>query len=371
LDAAPTTSREHWALRDVSFRIEPGETVGVLGRNGAGKSTLLRILAEVTPPSSGKAIVAGRVGSLLEVGAGFSAELTGRDNIWLVGAILGMTRREVARRFDDIVAFSGVGAFIDDPVKRYSSGMYLRLAFSVAAHVDADILLIDEALAVGDREFRERCLARLRELSADGRTVLFVSHDMASVARLCQRALVIDSGTLRFDGDCDAAIASYLGALDAGGMAFSAQPGTERASITEVTVSRPGHQNAPAAALQLDIELGLPPGWSRPLTVTVDLVGPDLWAITGSRWSIPQPEPTSSDKLVRASIEPPATRRRVRCCFPSLRLGPGAYRASVTLSDADGELAQVSRLGPIEVVDARNKDPMSWRYHDDAHWSLR
>ena len=197
-------SREHrppaeeiWALDDVSFSVEQGEVLGVIGPNGAGKSTLLKILTRITSPTRGSAEIRGRVGSLLEVGTGFHSELTGRENVYLNGAILGMTRREITKKLPDIVEFSGVEKFIDTPVKRYSSGMYVRLAFSVAAHLEPEILLVDEVLAVGDAEFQRRCLGRMEELSSHGRTVLFVSHQMQVLARLCDRAILLREGKRR------------------------------------------------------------------------------------------------------------------------------------------------------------------------------
>ncbi len=199
-----------WALRDVSFQVAEGEVLGIIGRNGAGKSTLLKVLTRITTPTAGRVEVRGRVGSLLEVGTGFHPELTGRENIFLNGAILGMKRREITERFDAIVEFSGVERFIDTPVKRYSSGMYVRLAFSVAAHLEPEILLVDEVLAVGDAEFQRRCLGRMEELGSTGRTVLFVSHALPAVAQLCDRALQIDSGVIVADGPAADVIATYL-----------------------------------------------------------------------------------------------------------------------------------------------------------------
>jgi lipopolysaccharide transport system ATP-binding protein len=223
-------SREFWALRDVSLEIPPGEVVGVVGRNGAGKSTLLKILSRITPPTTGRVEMRGDVSSLLEVGTGFHPELSGRENVYLSGAILGMRRRDVAQRFDDIVAFAGVERFIDTPVKRYSSGMYVRLAFAVAAHLETDILLVDEVLAVGDDEFQRRCLGKMRDVVGQGRTVVFVSHNLAAVERLCPRSLWIEGGHLEADGPTGDVIAAYLrrvGSRQTGGVAVIA-PEAER-----------------------------------------------------------------------------------------------------------------------------------------------
>ena len=199
-----------WALKDVSFQVERGEVVGIIGRNGAGKSTLLKILSRITAPTEGRAVINGRVGSLLEVGTGFHPELTGRENIYLNGTILGMSKAEVDRKFDKIVDFSGVEKFIDTPVKRYSSGMRVRLAFSVAAHLEPDILLIDEVLAVGDAEFQQRCLGKMGEVASEGRTVLFVSHNMAAVSSLCPKAMYLHQGRLLEYGPTDEIIEHYV-----------------------------------------------------------------------------------------------------------------------------------------------------------------
>jgi lipopolysaccharide transport system ATP-binding protein len=205
------SSREEiWALRDVSFQVPEGQVLGVVGRNGAGKSTLLKILTRITTPTGGRVEIRGRVGSLLEVGTGFHPELTGRENVYLNGSILGMKRREIDRRYDEIVEFSGISKFMDTPVKRYSSGMYVRLAFSVAAHLEPEIMLVDEVLAVGDAEFQRRCLGRMEELGSTGRTVLFVSHALPSVAQLCDRAIQIESGYVVADGPAPEVIAGYL-----------------------------------------------------------------------------------------------------------------------------------------------------------------
>lgn len=204
------SERHVWALREVSFGVETGEVVGVIGRNGAGKSTLLRVLSEITDPTEGRVEVRGRVATLLEVGTGFHPELTGRENVFLNGAILGMTRREVTRKFDEIVEFAGVERFLDTPVKRYSTGMFLRLAFAVAAHLEPDILLVDEVLAVGDAGFQRRCLAKMDSVGRSGRTVLFVSHNMNAVTRLCPRAILLDGGRLVADGPSAQVAARYL-----------------------------------------------------------------------------------------------------------------------------------------------------------------
>jgi lipopolysaccharide transport system ATP-binding protein len=207
------TREEFWALRDVSFEIRRGEAVGIIGRNGAGKSTLLKLLSRITEPSAGRATIRGRVASLLEVGTGFHPELTGRENIYLNGAILGMARAEIRRKFDEIVAFAEVERFLDTPVKRYSSGMYVRLAFAVAAHLEPEILVVDEVLAVGDSAFQKKCLSKMGDVAGEGRTVLFVSHNLAAVQQLCQRGLLFREGRLDSSGPIADTVAGYLSAM--------------------------------------------------------------------------------------------------------------------------------------------------------------
>jgi len=211
-----TTPEDFWALRDVSFSVQQGEAVGIIGRNGAGKSTLLKILSQITPPTEGKITCRGRIASLLEVGTGFHPELTGRENIYLNGAILGMTRAEIKRKFDEIVAFAEIEKFLDTPVKRYSSGMYVRLAFAVAAHLEPEILVVDEVLAVGDAQFQKKCLGKMKDVAGQGRTVLFVSHNMAAIKMLCPKGVVLKAGKVAATGQIDKCIESYLGNQNSG-----------------------------------------------------------------------------------------------------------------------------------------------------------
>ena len=212
---------EIWAVKDVSFEIREGDVLGIVGRNGAGKSTLLKILTRITTPTSGRATIRGRVGSLLEVGTGFHPELTGRENVFLNGSVLGMKRKEIARKFPEIVEFAGVEQFIDTPVKRYSSGMSVRLAFAVAAHLEPEVLLIDEVLAVGDAEFQRRCLGRMEDMSQSGRTVIFVSHQMQAVSQLCDRAIQLEKGEVVDDGPAADVVARYLQVVGGSGSTMS------------------------------------------------------------------------------------------------------------------------------------------------------
>ncbi|MBP3959329.1 ABC transporter ATP-binding protein [Gemmata sp. G18] len=260
-------ANDFWALRGVSFEVKRGEVVGIIGRNGAGKSTLLKILSRIADPTGGRVELRGRVGSLLEVGTGFHPELTGRENIFLNGSVLGMSRSEITRSFDAIVAFAGVEQFLDTPVKRYSSGMYVRLAFAVAAHLNPEILIIDEVLAVGDAEFQNRCLGKMREVSAGGRTVLFVSHNMTAVQNLCSRAIVLAEGQVVTDGPPAEAVRAYLtqrGDLAAEWTDARAPVANRRVALKAVRVRRADGTVAPALlpdqpfGIEIDYEVTAP-----------------------------------------------------------------------------------------------------------------
>lgn len=321
-----------WALRDVSFDIRRGEAVGVIGANGAGKSTLLKILARVTRPSQGRARLRGRVASLLEVGTGFHPELTGRENVFLNGAILGMRRAETRARFDEIVAFAEVERYLDTPVKRYSSGMYMRLAFAVAAHLDADILLVDEVLAVGDVAFQKKCAGRMRDASRSGRTVLFVSHNLGAVQQVCARTLVLAGGVVRFDGPTREAIDVYA-PLAATPTIATVQGGGVCARIDRVTVEGPVADGPPR------LPLGRP--WSIRLDYTVERQLDDFVAAIGivneagmpvqTVWSTP------------AVAEP----GRYEALFTQDRviLAPGRYAVFAGLTAADRAVHQVEAGG--------------------------
>ena len=234
---------EFWALKDISFNVNRGEVVGIIGANGAGKSTLLKILSQITPPTEGEIILRGRVGSLLEVGTGFHPELTGRENIFLNGAILGMKKREIAKKFDEIVEFAGIGKFLDTPVKYYSSGMYVRLAFSVAAHMEPDILIIDEVLAVGDAEFQKKCLGKMSEITKkEGRTILFVSHNLEAIRKMCSHCILLDKGKIAFKGNTEDTLAVYdksdmkLGINKGGNRKNPSRRGSGTLSFTDIKI---------------------------------------------------------------------------------------------------------------------------------------
>jgi lipopolysaccharide transport system ATP-binding protein len=316
-----------WALQDVSFDVSQGEVVGIIGRNGAGKSTLLKILSRITEPSSGRIEVYGRVGSLLEVGTGFDRELTGRDNIYLSGAILGMRKREIDRKFDEIVEFAQVERFLETPVKRYSSGMYLRLAFAVAAHLEPEILVLDEVLAVGDAQFQRRCLGKMEEVAGQGRTVLFVSHNMAAVSRFCSRCIWLDQGVIRDVGDPESIVAKYLsmGIDETGEVTFpddGTSPGSDYARLLGVRIRDAQGQVTVApdarASMFLEIEYRLlqsAPG----LRVGARLVGSDGAVLLSTTDHDDSPEKTP--RL--------AGRYLSRCEIPGHFLNYGQYFVTV------------------------------------------
>jgi lipopolysaccharide transport system ATP-binding protein len=314
------------ALVDLSLAIGQGEVLGIIGNNGAGKSTLLKVLSRITEPTSGWAEIAGRVGSLLEVGTGFHPELTGRENIYLNGAILGMRQAEIRRQFDEIVAFAGIERFLETPVKRYSSGMYVRLAFSVAAHLQTEVLLVDEVLAVGDAEFQRKCLGRMDAVAREGRTVLFVSHNMAVIQSLCRRGIVLQAGRLVADGPVDEAVAHYLRSLEQA-MAVDLRDRTDRSGWHRIRVSALEIAGESGAALatggpaRFVLTLtGLQPGTTCTLTVLNNLGQPVCRFASGNvsalDRSVPQP----------AAEDSPA---RFVCEVDELPLLPGRYRVDV------------------------------------------
>ena len=358
---------EFWALRNVSFKVIHGEVLGIIGRNGAGKSTLLKILSRITDPTEGRVSMRGRVASLLEVGTGFHSELTGRENIFLNGAILGMTQREMYKKFDEIVEFAGVERFLDTPVKRYSSGMYLRLAFAVAAHLEPEILIVDEILAVGDAEFQKKCLGKMGEVSRrEGRTVLFVSHDMAAVGELTHRAILLDSGRIAAIGKTADVISSY------------------------VTKSR-----IAAAYIRPFYPATRAPHISRAEIVTSELNGVQRFGepLEVKFWikhDTPMVKACLSFQIVN-QLQQPVVRAcayypDVRfgneegdsilvCRFPGLRLNIGQFYLRATLSEppGQGEYENLQGICPFEVVQTDEMRPWGWQsgdcvYHEDWNW---
>jgi len=325
---------DFWALRDVSFDVPQGEVVGIIGRNGAGKSTLLKILSRITPPSSGRIEINGRIGSLLEVGTGFHPELTGRENVFMNGSILGMSRSEISRKFDEIVEFSGVERFLDTPVKRYSSGMQVRLAFAVAAHLEPEVLIIDEVLAVGDAEFQQRCLSRMGEVARSGRTILFVSHNMAAIDGLCQTGVVMKGGQVDFIGPQTEATSHYLKALGGAGQ-HARYDATESRSAMKKDVRI---QSAQITSNGEYSAIGYPIG--VPLEVRVQCVakGPVVWPSLGigidsalgdriATFNSTHSPDDDSKKSVSRQFE-------FVCSFEPLPLAPGEYHMKLSLESA-------------------------------------
>lgn len=306
------------ALSDISFEIPWGEAVGIVGRNGAGKSTLLKILTRITAPTTGRIELGGRVGSLLEVGTGFHPELTGRENIYLNGALLGMRRAEITRHFDDIVEFSGVAKFLDTPVKRYSSGMYVRLAFSVAAHLDTEILAIDEVLAVGDAEFKRKSLAKMQDVAKDGRTVLYVSHQLATVTALCTRALFLGAGKLLYNGPVPGALEMYRASFESFAqqqLEASRRPGTGELRAAEVRVAEA--TLSASADKVIEISVGANPEMIGEYFVSCHLNDANGVCVT-----------KCDSRLLEAWFDP-AQPQRIRLTISEFWLRPGRYTVDV------------------------------------------
>jgi lipopolysaccharide transport system ATP-binding protein len=328
-----------WALKDISFEVYEGEVVGIIGRNGAGKSTLLKLLSRITSPTEGRAEIRGRVASLLEVGTGFHPELTGRENIYLNGAILGMSRAEIRRKFDEIVAFAGIDEFLDTPVKRYSSGMYVRLAFAVAAHLEPDVLLVDEVLAVGDIAFQRKCLGAMQNLAGRGRTVILVSHNMGAIQRLCTRGIVVDGGAISFIGETPDAISSFLSSISnlSEAMPMSG-PLREVITVQSLTINDQAAiepiRIKPSAEILVELEL---------LFATAVPEAKVIISITKDDQKIIN----LHDVSVPADI--PQGYARIRATLPSYFLSPGEYGVSMLCFSARGGCAWAT-VGAFSVL---------------------
>ena len=342
------TAEDFWALRAVDFKVQPGEVVGIIGRNGAGKSTLLKILSRVTKPTTGQAEIRGRVGSLLEVGTGFHPELTGRENIYLNGAILGMSRNEISRKFDEIVGFAEVERFLDTPVKRYSSGMYVRLAFAVAAYLEPEVLLVDEVLAVGDVGFQKKCLGRIGEVAKEGRTILFVSHNMAAIQSLCSRIVLLREGGMQFSGNVDHALALYaeqfrpIHDLDLASRTDRYGKGDARYVSVEI---RPGPGRDPGSALMGGpIRIAMRINCSKPLKRPS--FGIAVYTRAGQR--LFQLNTWNHDKWFNGLVG----NAEVICDVSSLPLLPGSYLASIGLSDGEDAQDVIEGAFTFEVLAA-------------------
>jgi lipopolysaccharide transport system ATP-binding protein len=353
-----------WALKDVSFDVKRGEIVGVIGRNGAGKSTLLKVLSRITEPSTGFAEIHGRIGSLLEVGTGFHPELSGRDNVYMNGAILGMKRAEIAREFDAIVAFAEVEKFIDTPVKHYSSGMYLRLAFAVAAHLQTEILIIDEVLAVGDVEFQKKCMGKMQEASQGGRTVLFVSHNLQAVSTLTTRCILLDGGKLSLQGSTQSTLNHYLKTKRNQGLVYEAERLSSPCVVRlEVITSEPGNVHAAGAPMSIIADIWTPhpiksAGFSIQITDSLTQQIAHFWLYD------------SEKPLCRT-----AGIHHLRCNIPGLRLYIGRYTLTTHLASKVGDtlFERLEEICPFEVIIHGRSRQWSWQeneccYLEDFQW---
>jgi lipopolysaccharide transport system ATP-binding protein len=357
-----------WALKDVSFEVQPGEVVGIIGRNGAGKSTLLKILSRVTEPTRGRAALRGRIGSLLEVGTGFHPELTGRENVFLSGAILGMSRREIIRKFDEIVAFAEIEQFLDTPVKRYSSGMYVRLAFAVAAHLEPEILVVDEVLAVGDAEFQKKCLRKMQDASLQGKTVLYVSHNLPALQALCRRGMVLERGRLIRDASIAEAATYYLSGLRTA-VTVEVSERTDRygaggVRLQEVGISSDTMGNSNQILMGRPAQFTFRLNRSLPgincIVSVYDEHGHESVRLNSGLGSM--------DDACHPSPEPALT-----CTLDEMLLAPGQYRIEVALL-AGGELQDcVDTAAWFEVIrgPVRGREPpleAGWRFCIPHRW---
>ena len=347
-----------WALRDVSFEVRQGEVLGVVGSNGAGKSTLLKVLSRITAPTTGRAWVRGRIGSLLDVGTGFHPELSGRDNIYLNGAILGMARSYIASRFDEIVAFAEVERFLDTPVKHYSSGMYLRLAFAVAAHLPAEILVIDEVLAVGDASFQKKCLAKMSEVASEGRTILFVSHNLSAIQRMCPRSVLLQGGRLTADGGTSEVLRQYL----------ADTPGAARARewIDLSSAPRTGTGQVVIQAVRYEAgnrELGFEPTPDGPLDLSLVLFadGPRTLESVGVSLHDQQGVRLVGIDTRSLGVVTPVERGRnvVSLRIESLHLSPGVYQVAVWAAGLQARRVydRVESAFTLQVMDPQARPP--------------
>jgi lipopolysaccharide transport system ATP-binding protein len=336
-----------WAVKDVSFEVNRGEAVGVIGRNGAGKSTLLKLLSRITEPTEGFGEIRGRVGSLLEVGTGFHYELTGRENVFLNGAILGMHRSEVAAKFDEIVAFAEVEKFIDTPVKHYSSGMHLRLAFAVAAHLEPEILLVDEVLAVGDAGFQRKCLARMREVANHGLTILFVSHNLAAIQHLCTKALLISQGRLEMSGGVEEVVQAYI-------KSFTPTPDQDLDTLAD----RKGAGEVRVRELRItsaggDVLAGLVCGSPARITLALSNHRPaeNVQIQVGFIDMLDQKIMSLDSRLLGERLGPVGPRGALTCDIPCVSLAPGRYRIEIYLIANEALQDWITDAGTVEVFD--------------------
>ncbi|MEP6669631.1 MAG: polysaccharide ABC transporter ATP-binding protein [Chthoniobacter sp.] len=344
----PSASEDFWALRDVSFEIPQGQAVGIVGRNGAGKSTLLKLLSRITQPTTGRIDIEGRIASLLEVGTGFHPELTGRENIYLNGAILGMTRAEIKSRFDEIVAFSEVEKFLDTPVKHFSSGMYMRLAFAVAAHLEPEILIVDEVLAVGDMEFQKKCLGKMEDVSKGGRTVLFVSHNMDAILRLCSRAIHLSKGGVVEVGTAQSVVAQYLASHKAqpAKVVFPANPADQmsRRNLVLLSAEWPDSPAFPPWTIPFGEEISFFITFECHQPVHAAELGLALYAPTGTEIASTSSVATLPDIRLAPGIH------GFQVTYRSFKLVPNHYNFSLGLKSNFGMEDYLSKSFSLDVI---------------------
>lgn len=336
---------EFWALRDISFNIKKGEVVGIIGANGAGKSTLLKILSQITPPTTGEIVIRGRVGSLLEVGTGFHPELTGRENIFLNGAILGMKKREIAKKFDEIVEFAGIEKFLDTPVKYYSSGMYVRLAFSVAAHMEPDILIVDEVLAVGDAEFQKKCLGKMDEITKTrGRTILFVSHNMPAVQTLCPKSILLEKGRITMFGKTADIIDHYI-SKKTGQSEITLSPKSPEAGVTKIWLENEAGEKVSS------IEMGEDAVLNVEYEVKKEIHSMDMGAhVSKNGITIFQSYGVDASDEFKKNVEPGTYHTRVK--LPTSLLKEGAYMVKIVIG-TDRNISDPDAAIGIEIVSTK------------------
>jgi lipopolysaccharide transport system ATP-binding protein len=333
-----------WALRDVSFQVAEGEVLGIIGRNGAGKSTLLKILSRITEPTRGRAVIRGRVSSLLEVGTGFHQELSGRENIYMNGTILGMRKREIDRKLDEIIAFSGVEKFLDTPIKRYSSGMKVRLAFSVAAHLEPEILIIDEVLAVGDAEFQRKCLGKMKDVARGGRTVLFVSHQLASMESLCTTGMELREGRVVLDGDIQSVVSHYRHSVY--DQMFANIESAFRRTRYFKDVYLANENGDPTNFIPLGGSFDLRLVFHDSVRLDNATIGVGVDSVMGQRMmTVHTPNSSAFDKTLRG----PATRR---CRIPTFPLAPGEYCLKLVIAEGPQQLEVLDGVVPFTVIEA-------------------
>lgn len=337
---------EFWALKDVTFSVNEGEAVGIIGRNGAGKSTLLKILSKITPPTTGKITLRGRIASLLEVGTGFHPELTGRENIFLNGAILGMRRVEIKRKFDEIVAFAEVEKFLDTPVKRYSSGMYVRLAFAVAAHLEPEILVVDEVLAVGDAQFQKKCLGKMGEVVGSGRTVLFVSHNMAAASALCEVGVLIEQGRVRMIDQTAVVIHQYLSLEGKPALSLATHCGRSKGckphlTKIEIVARESGCSGVVPCGESCDIRFELVDNAHSTIRIAFTIY--DTLGIRICHF----------DTAIMHPVEDPSlSRKQAACLIPVMNLVPGYYHINAAVYDGTVVLDHISRAYEFQIVES-------------------